>query len=135
RALDDRGAQTRRHVTSTALRDAPRGFRVGAELGAAARARLDMRADRARFFRVERTERVRGEVVDRVSGHETPAPISRSRSLAMPRRTLVFTVPSGTLVRAAISLCESPDQNASASTSRCSGGSDATAARTRSAPS
>jgi len=40
-------------------------------------------------------------------------------------------VPSGAPVRAAISVCERPDQNARLSVSRCSRGSDATAARTR----
>src|SRR5437762_1224335 len=134
RTADDRGAKTRRRIAPLRFGDGPGRLGERPQLGAAAWTGLQVRIDGAALVRIQRAERVRREVVERMVRHGIAISIrSPARSLAMPRRTRLFTVPSGVPVRSAISRCERPDQNARLNTTRCSSGSAAIAARTRSA--
>src|SRR5919204_2792814 len=103
------------------------------EIARALLAGREVRRDRLALALVERAEHVRGEVFGRMTIKSHCSSTNRSRSLFIPRRTRLFTVPSGVFVRAAISVWEYPPQNARARTSRCSTGSSPTALRTRSA--
>src|SRR5438477_142812 len=130
---DVRIAAARNHQRATRGRLVQRLFELG-QLARALIAGLEMRLHRSPLGLLERTERVGGQVFERVTS-AVDAHLSstkRSRSFVIPRRTRLFTVPSGVFVRAAISVCEYPPQNASDSTSRCSAGSSETALRTRS---
>src|SRR5947209_8193655 len=117
--------RTGRRCAGSPARRAHRGRLVQRlfELGQLARALvagLEMRLHEGSLGLLERTERVRGQVFERVTS-AVDAHLSstkRSRSFVIPRRTRLFTVPSGVFVRAAISVCEYPPQNASESTSR-----------------
>src|SRR5207247_11330781 len=94
---------------------------------------LDVRSDHLALLVLERAERVGREVFGRVSflGHRSSSRLSRSLFIAS--RTRLFTVPSGVAVRAPVSLCDEPPQDAGARPSRCPGGSFPPPPPTRSA--
>src|SRR5207237_8041650 len=66
----------------------------------------DVRRDRLPLAFFERSDRVGRKILGRMAVHRHRSSASRSRSLFIPSRTRLFTVPSGVFVRAAISLCE-----------------------------
>src|SRR5438445_4703521 len=76
------------------------------ELARALVALRDVGRDRLALALLERAERVGRKIFGRMAIERHRSSASRSRSLFIPSRTRLFTVPSGVFVRAAISLCE-----------------------------
>ena len=109
-------------------------FRV---LVSAAPASRDVRPHGRGVGRRQRAQRVHGDFIEHFVRrfpaivHTVTASSRTARSRRSPERIRVLTVPSGVCERRAISWCVTPPKNPSSIGSRCSGGSEASALRTR----